>query len=152
MLQITLTANTLDSENVASAISRNHEQYDTSALIRDAVMSSLQDQEFAFMKRLWKSPSWQATDPAKEIFLEMLTASIIKKRDPPELAALLSMLPLDKNSIGWKEKTVLTGISIQGKNKMKPIRLASAPKITVKIKAVMISSKRWWQYSNGQGI
>ena len=95
-------------------------------------MSSLEDQEFTFMKMLWTSPSWQSSDPAKEIFLEMLTTAIVKKSAPQELAALLAMLPPDKNTMGWKERAVLTGISIQGKNKMKPIRLAAEPKILAK--------------------
>ena len=87
------------------------------------------------MKMLWTSQSWQSSDPAKEIFLEMLTTAIVKKRDPQELTALLAMLPEDKNAMGWKERAVLTGIAIQGKNKMKPLRLAGEPKILAKREA-----------------
>jgi mono/diheme cytochrome c family protein len=135
VLQISLTAYTLNSNESLPLLAGIIKQYDTSALIRDAVMSSLEDQEFSFMRRLWTTPSWQAPEPAKEIFLEMLTTAVVKKRAPQELGALLAMLPADKNAMGWKEKTVLTGISIQGKNKMRPIRLASEPKILVKREA-----------------
>ena len=129
VLQISLTANALDRIDSHPLLARIVEQYDTSALIRDAVMSSLYNEEFDFMKTLWTTASWQSPAPAREIFMEMLTASIVKKRSAEELAALLAMLPSDGNSFGWKEKAVLTAISIQGKNKAKPVRIASAPKI-----------------------
>lgn len=129
ILQISLTAHTLDPKVSHVLLAGIANRYDTSALIRDAVMSSLENQEFAFLKILWSLPSWQTQKPDKEIFLEMLTTSIVRKRQPEELTSLLSMLDVRKNSFGWKEKAVLTAISIQGKNKIKPIRLSSAPKI-----------------------
>ncbi|HEX6227543.1 MAG TPA: c-type cytochrome [Chryseolinea sp.] len=129
VLQIALTANALDPASAHPLLAAIIDRYDTSALIRDAVMSSLQNREFAFMKSLWPAPTWQSSNPAKAIFLEMLTAAIVKKRSTEELTELLAMLHSDKNSFGWREKALLTGISIQGKNKIKPIRLASAPKI-----------------------
>ena len=135
VLQISLTAYTLDPGTSHQLLASIVDKYDTSAVIRDAVMSSLEDQEFTFMKALWTSRSWQSSDPAKEIFLEMLTTAIVKKRAPQELAALLAMLPPDKNGMGWKERAVLTGISIQGKSKMKPIRLAAEPEILAKHEA-----------------
>ena len=106
------------------------ERHCSSPLIRDAILSSLQDREFAFMQHLWKSTSWQAHDPNKEIFLEILATSIVHKKDPLELISLLSFLDVNNSSFGWREKTVLAGISIQGSNsKMKPIVLLSAPRI-----------------------
>ncbi len=129
ILQMTLAANTLDQEISHQLLAGIAERYVTSALIRDAVLSSLPNQEFAFLQRLWKSSSWERREPAKEIFLEMLTTSIVRKKDPAELTSLLSMLDV-KDSFGWKEKVVLTGISIQGRNaKMKPVRLPSAPRV-----------------------
>ena len=129
ILQLSLTANTLDSQAALRLLARIVERYDTSALIRDAVISSLQNQEFAFLKILWKSPAWQTHKAANEIFLEMITTSVVRNRNASELASLLSMLDVTKSSFGWKEKAVLTGISIQGKNKIKPIRLKTAPRI-----------------------
>jgi mono/diheme cytochrome c family protein len=129
VLQISLTANALDPIDSHPLLTRIVEQYDTSALVRDAVMSSLHNEEFDFMKRLWTTAAWQSQTPSNEIFMEMLTASIVKKRSADELTELLAMLPSDKKSFGWKEKAVLTAISIQGKNKAKPVRLASVPKV-----------------------
>ncbi|MEJ7738290.1 MAG: c-type cytochrome [Chitinophagaceae bacterium] len=129
ILQIALAANILDQEISHQLLAGIVQRYDTSALIRDAVLSSLQDQEFAFLQKLWKSSFWQRPEPTREIFLEMLTTAIVRKRDRTELTSLLSMLDV-KDSFGWKEKAVLTGISIQAKNAtMKPVRLPSAPAI-----------------------
>lgn len=128
-LQITLACGVLDKEVSHHLLEEIVERFDTSSLIRDAVLSSLPNQEFAFLQRLWKSASWEKHKPAREIFLEMLTTAIIRKRNPGEIASLLSMLEVE-HDFGWKEKAVLTGMSIQGKNpNMKPIRLATAPRI-----------------------
>jgi mono/diheme cytochrome c family protein len=131
ILQLSLSANVLEPATSLVLLQNIAMRYDTSALIRDAMMISLQDREFDFVKRLWNSPSWNMASRGKEIFLEMLTAAIIRKRDRDEIASLLSFLNGNKNSFDWKEKTLLTGISVQGKNKMQPILLKSAPEILI---------------------
>ncbi|WP_026462898.1 DUF7133 domain-containing protein [Adhaeribacter aquaticus] len=129
-MQIAFTANILNPNISHQLLAGIAEKYADKPLMRDAVMSSLQGREFAFLQTLWKSPNWQVQQPAKEIFLEMLTTSIVRKRDANELSSLLAMLDSNKGALGWREKTVLTGIAIQGNNaKMKPIKLAAAPAI-----------------------
>ena len=61
-LQIALTANVLAPEAAHPLLASITTQYDTSALIRDAVMSSLQDQEFAFLQQLQRVPLLPASD------------------------------------------------------------------------------------------
>jgi len=135
VLQLALTAGVLDPAASHRLLAGIANRYDSSALIRDAVLSSLQDQEFAFLKTLWKSSQWKSDRPSTEIFLEMLTTSIVRKRSPTELTALLSMVDVDSKAFGWKEKAVLTGMSIQGNNgKWKPVMLVAAPKILVRPK------------------
>jgi mono/diheme cytochrome c family protein len=77
---------------------------------------------------LWDTPSWQTSTPGKEILLETLTASIIKKRSPVELSSLLAMLD-GGGKTSWKARSVLTGLAVQGKSKLKPIQLSSVPRI-----------------------
>jgi mono/diheme cytochrome c family protein len=131
ILQLSLTAHVLDKATLLSLMENVATQCDTSALIRDAMMSSLCDSEFDLVRRLWDSPSWKESGPGKEIFLEMLTGSIVRKGDAKEISSLLTFLDANASDFGWKEKTLLTGISVHGKTKMKPIRLASAPDILV---------------------
>jgi mono/diheme cytochrome c family protein/glucose/arabinose dehydrogenase len=129
ILQLALTADILDSGPSHELLKGIIDRYDTSALIRDAVLSSLENQEYAFLKKLTAS-GLKTQTPGKEIFLEMLTTSIVRKRNPAEMSALLTMLDVDAENFGWKEKTILTAISIQAKNrKLKPIRLTKGPLI-----------------------
>jgi mono/diheme cytochrome c family protein len=127
-LQIALSARVLEPQMAQPLLMGIIERYGTYPLMRDAVMSSLPNQEFAFLERLLKSPHWQTAQPEREIFLEMLTTSIVRKREAKEMLALLEKLDVDKASFGWQPKTMLTAMSIQGKNrKLKPIQLATAP-------------------------
>ena len=128
VLQMALSAQVLDQPAAHELLAGIAERHGALPLMRDAALSSLSNQEFAFLQRLWQSPTWKVQDPAKEIFLEMLTTAIIHKRDATELTALLALLDVDKKALGWQHKAVLTAMSIQGKNsKLKPVRLAAAP-------------------------
>ncbi len=133
ILQISLTANVFDQKHKQQTLGGIIQRYDTSALIRDAVMSSLQDQEFVFLQTLRKSSGYKTNTAGKEIFLEMLTTAIIKKGHPVELSNLLEMLNVKPKHFEWEEKTLLTALSIQGRNrKAKPIQLKSEPKIFIR--------------------
>ncbi|CAN5370203.1 hypothetical protein BH23BAC1_BH23BAC1_31640 [soil metagenome] len=130
ILQMALSAEVLDENIKHPLLAGILESHGGSTLIRDAVMSSLQDEEFAFVQNLWASPDWQNHLPAKAIFLEMLTSSIVRKGDGRQLSEILVMLDVDKEAFGWQEKAVLTGLVVQGKNqKAQPVKLSSAPGI-----------------------
>jgi mono/diheme cytochrome c family protein len=128
ILQLSLSASALRPEAAHTILTGIADKYGNLPLIRDAVLSSLPNQEFTFLQKLQASPQWQSHEPAKEIFLEMLATAVLRKGNANELNALLALL--NKNNVGWQEKTILTAISVQGNNsKRKPIRLASEPKI-----------------------
>ncbi|GAB3340171.1 dehydrogenase [Larkinella ripae] len=127
ILQMTFTAGTLDPRVSHPLLAGIVNRYGSTALIRDAALSSLQNQEFAFLQTLTKAPHWQTHEPSKEIFLEMLTTSVVRKRNPAELTALLTRL--EQPTLGWQEKAVLTSLSIQGSTTKKPVKLPAAPKL-----------------------
>jgi mono/diheme cytochrome c family protein len=130
VLQMTLTANVLGEKASHDLLLRIATTYDTSALMRDAVLSSIGGQEFAFMRKVLASPEWQTQKPSREIFLEMLTSCVVRKADATEVRGLLTMLDTPKGKFGWHEKTILTGMSIQGyAGKVKPLKLVSQPRI-----------------------
>ncbi|GAB3905773.1 hypothetical protein GCM10028803_37130 [Larkinella knui] len=139
ILQMTFTAGILEPGASHPLLAGIVNRYGNTALIRDAALSSLYNQEFAFLQTVLKEPQWQTHEPSKEIFLEMLTTSIVRKRNPAELAALLTML--DKEALGWQEKAVLTSLSIQGNTTKKPIKLASAPAILARSDAKIEPSR-----------
>jgi putative membrane-bound dehydrogenase-like protein len=133
VLQMSLSAAVLDQPVAHQLLAGIVGRYGASALIRDATLSSLQNQEFAFLQTLLASPQWQTQQPAKEIFVEMLTTSVIRKRNPTELAALLTRLDKAPDIAGWQEKAILTSLAIQGSNsKLKPIKLVAAPALLTK--------------------
>jgi mono/diheme cytochrome c family protein/glucose/arabinose dehydrogenase len=132
-LQIALTCEALNPFVSNNLLAGTIERYGNFPLIRDAVMSSLGDREFAFMQYIWKAPQWQTSEPSREIFLEMLATAIIHKRDPVELTGLLAMMDVKGVQPGWRQKAVLTGLSMGGDNVSKPIRLKKAPTIFSKL-------------------
>ncbi|GAB3498153.1 hypothetical protein GCM10027341_19300 [Spirosoma knui] len=129
ILQMALSAQALAPKAAQPLLTGIVERYGDMALIRDAALSSLQNQEFAFLQHLWTSPKWQANDPNKEIFLEMLSTAVVRKRNPTEMTALLTMLDGDRKSFGWRQNALLNGLTTGTDRKAKPIKLAAAPLI-----------------------
>ncbi|MCL6259291.1 dehydrogenase [Aquiflexum sp. TKW24L] len=115
-LQMALSGYALNKEDASGILEKIISRFGENALVRDAVMSSLGNREFDFLDKLWISENWKTTDPAKEIFLEMLTVSIVKKRDPKELESLLTILDDSPKDSDWKHQVVLTGMAIQAAN------------------------------------
>ena len=124
VLQISLSAYALEPVVAQKLLKGIATRYDTSALIRDAILSSLEDQEFAFLQEIWKSPEWKTHQAAHEILLEMLTSAIVRKRESKELASLLAMVG---RSSDWKDKAIVTALAVQARSKIKPIPLQNAP-------------------------
>jgi mono/diheme cytochrome c family protein len=129
ILQIALSARVLEPSKSKLILTGITEKYGNFPLIRDAVISSFQDQEFAFLQLLWKAPHWQSHEAYKEIFLEMLATATMRKKDPQQLTSLLSMLDGKEQPLGWRQKAVLTGLAMGGGNKLKPIKLNAAPEV-----------------------
>ncbi len=133
ILQIALTAQVLDAKVSNQLLAGITERFGNLPLIRDAVLSSIEDREFAFLQHLWRAPQWQKRESAREIFIEMLATAIIIKKNPAELTTLLAMLDRKKEQLDWRQKAVLTGLSMGvGTNKSKPVRLSAAPAILTK--------------------
>src|SRR5690606_34695947 len=90
--QIAFTAAALDEPQAHEILETILNDYDAAALLRDAVLSSLEDQEFMFMKRLTHSDQWKMHEPEKEIFFEMLTTAVLRNAKPSDITALLALL------------------------------------------------------------
>ncbi len=104
-------------------------RYDTSALIRDAVLSGLYGQEFTFMRKLIQSKSWETSSPAREIFLEMICAAVLKQSDADEMKSLLMMISDGSKLAGWQRHALVTAFKVHaGTSAVRPIELAAAPK------------------------
>lgn len=128
VLQMALAAGVLAPSAAQPLLAGITGRYGNSPLIRDAALSSLQNQEFTFLQRLTRSPQWQTAEPAKEIFLEMLATAVMHTRNPAALTTLLADLDVNKTPLTWQQKAIVNGLSIGGGgSKMKPVKLAVAP-------------------------
>ncbi len=127
-LQSALTAGMLDEQDRVSVLKRIVSAYDSSGLMRDAVMSSLSGEEMHFLAALWTEPSWQTKSSNREIFLETLSTAIAKRRVPKEISGLLALAASDD----WRAASLITGITMQGgTTSWKPIHLGSEPTLLV---------------------
>jgi glucose/arabinose dehydrogenase/mono/diheme cytochrome c family protein len=130
MLQMALSAQALRPAATRQLLGNIIDRHAATPLLRDAVLSSLQNQEFAFLQSLMQSSLWQKHAQEKEIFIEMLTSAVFRKRNSSELAALLAGIKGTHEQIGWREKAVLTGLAIHATNsRLLPIQLTKAPAI-----------------------
>lgn len=110
-LQLAMSAAIFSFDTKAEILARIFEQHGHLALIRDAILSSLEDGEFDFLKKLSASPAWTEANSDREIFLEMLATATVNNRKPEEISGLLTLA--DADQIGWKETVILTGMAIQ---------------------------------------
>ncbi len=139
VVQIALSAYVLDEKPSIKLLSEIINRYDSSSLIRDAVLSSLQDREFSLLQNLMTSAHWEEHKPSREIFIEMLTTAIVRKRNITELTELLTLM--DKNPQSWHEETILTALTIQGRmNNRPPIKLQTAPLLLTQNKSFLDSA------------
>lgn len=128
--QTALTAGSFRTEAALPLLEKIISRFVSSELIRDAVMSSLQNREWAMLQRLQKNPQWQVYQTEKEIFFEMLASAVKNKGDALELSSVLAALYTGEDAMGWKEKAVLTGLAIPSKQKKsEQIALNVLPKV-----------------------
>ena len=132
-LQLALSSYSLSPEASIRVVMPTFERYGEKALIRDAIMSSMENREFELLQAFWKDENWIESDQTQEIFLETLTSAIISKGDSQEVADLLAMM--DSDDLTWKERVVLTGMAIQGQapSKANRIALTSAPALLQRV-------------------
>jgi mono/diheme cytochrome c family protein/glucose/arabinose dehydrogenase len=130
-LQVALSSASLSEAASAQVLASVLNSFGHKALIQDAVMSSLADREYGFLARLWESPNWENANQNKEIFLETLTAAIMKSGDSQGIKSLLARVEEGSSKMDWKQQTVLTGMAIQAGNsqKQQAVMLTAEPQL-----------------------
>lgn len=112
-LQLALSAAVLPEASQVTLSKILFEKYGEEILIRDALMSSLQDREFALAKALWNAEKWEKGSPEREIFLEMLLSAVITKRNTDEIGELVLLIEKTKGNEDWKANIALNSLAIQ---------------------------------------
>jgi glucose/arabinose dehydrogenase len=110
-LQLALSAQMFSFEEKAKILSQIVENFGDLALIRDAALSSLADEEFFFLEKLLVNETWNETNPDREVFLEMLTTAIIIGKNPDQISRLLAIS--DSQELGWQGPVILSAMAIQ---------------------------------------
>src|SRR5205085_11840436 len=95
-----------------------------SALMRDAVISSLTNEEFNLLQRLVSSSQWREQTQGREIFVEALTGAVIRKNDQKEIERILELA--DTNA--WHSRSIISGITSFA-HIDQPITLSKEPRL-----------------------
>jgi mono/diheme cytochrome c family protein len=126
-LQLALSARFLNPQHAFSIYKYVLEEPDTPiALMPDAVLSGLSGKELSFFKDLLRDDRWKQPDAFKLVFIENLSTTILRRRDPRELSELYSLVAKTPNPF---QASVLTATTVQGRGKWKPLKLTSAPAV-----------------------
>lgn len=127
-LQIALSAYILPSADKIKLAKNIIEKYGNQVLFRDAVMSSLANDEFELLKDLLKDENF-ATSNAVEVFIETLSTAIARKGSDEELAAVLHKLAIRGDSLSRKQHALVRGLALGKVAGRSPIVLSKKPDI-----------------------
>ena len=127
VLQAALSAYVLPDNDRAAVLHIILSHHDTSAVMRDAVMSSAAGIELRLLKQLSKERAWDSASASREIVTEMLTAAVLRERNADTVQELLDQL---QPSLPWRDKSIVNGLLVQGAAVRKnPITLPRQPVI-----------------------
>ncbi len=114
-------------------LSNTLQHFADQTLQRDAVMSSLYNKEFAFLKFAWNQPLLNPLTTNKEILIELLASAILKKRNSDEFTALFTFLDQQKKS-DRKSVALMNALGVQAMQLKgsKLVQLASEPAVLIK--------------------
>ncbi len=132
-LQLALSAGIFSFETKSNILSQIFENYGNLALIRDAALSSLENEEYLFMQKLLAQETWKKENPDREVFLEMLTSAVITGKNPDQISGLLALS--DSGEMDWHAPVILSAMAIQAGDIEKPglVALKSEPPIFKRI-------------------
>lgn len=133
-LQVALSSYILPPSSRFIVLGEIIRRFGSEALIRDAVLSSLENEEYLFLEYLLHQPRFKEGSVEKEILVEMLTTCIIKKGAATEMLSLLNKLNKPATAYQWSDKVILTASEVQSKNtKRKPTLLSTEPALFSRI-------------------
>lgn len=128
VLQLALSAEALAGTAKLSLVEAIVEQHGGEALVRDALMSSLQNQEAEMLWKLLKAPNGEIFEDEKGIFVEMLAAATFKKGEAEEIQSYLDLLAQASPKVDGYPGVMLSGLSAQAAlSQDNPIALAEPP-------------------------
>jgi mono/diheme cytochrome c family protein len=92
--------------------------YPDSLLMHDAVISSLENEEFIFLRRLTSAAEWSVPTQGKAIFFENVSAAATRKGAASEISKMLALNPQNE----WQREAILNGV-VAGASGLPTIRI-----------------------------
>ena len=131
VLHMALATNKLPDREAIPLLGEMVTEYVNLPLMRDAVLSSLEDREFDLLQWLISRGDWKEPSPEQSIFLEMLATSITRKADEGEILSLVNLLHAEDLSEGNAYDAILTGMSMEAttNDSLAAIQVARKPSI-----------------------
>ncbi|MEO6245278.1 MAG: c-type cytochrome [Opitutaceae bacterium] len=128
LFQIALTTGSLAQPDALPFLGRIATRATEHLLIREAVMSGLQDCELQFLQLLLADPQWTAQQPGRSTLLQSLASAIIKERQPAKIDTLLTLAATQRPDQDWRKRSLLKGIAANAQVRpLRPIALERAP-------------------------
>ena len=106
----------------------NHDA--TNALLREAVLSGLENQEVPFLAELMRATDRSGYRPGWDALLNALAAAIVRSQSVSDRLLLLQWVA-DEPS-GWRRTALTAGLAL-GLRQGKPIALAQRPNIATQL-------------------
>jgi glucose/arabinose dehydrogenase/mono/diheme cytochrome c family protein len=126
--QIALTAGNLPKPDALPLLAELFTRNAETLLMREAVLSGLQNWEARFLELLWREPRWREPTPGRTAALHALAGAILKERNSAAIEALLARLDRPAERDGWRGRALLAGITAGGGSAaLAPIRLRAEP-------------------------
>ena len=127
-LQIALSSEALQKSLKMEILSAMFMKQGHIALMRDAILSSLESHELDMLEETLAMTTYNQKASA-EIFIEMLTTAIVNEGNAMHVTAIVEKLSPRSDSLDWKQKAMLRGISMSPTAKKMPIPLTKKPNI-----------------------
>lgn len=126
-LQIALTAKHFEEAAAIDLLKEMALQMSSSPVMRDAILSSLENREYALLQAIY--PELKTEDPKQAIFLEALATAITNKGIGREIAGLLNLLtkPEQEPQLGWRQSALLAGMANYSRTDSVKISLPRQP-------------------------
>ncbi|NND32242.1 MAG: dehydrogenase [Saprospiraceae bacterium] len=134
-LQIALSAEALPPEEKLNILSAMFFTHGHDPVMRDAILSSLQNHELEMLEEIYakESPDQMTSS---EIILEMLSTAITNQGTSAKITNLLQKLDPIADSLDWRQKAILRGLTLSNVAKQKPIAVAQKPSIIADVDAM----------------
>lgn len=132
--QIALTAGNLPKPGALPLLHRIVTHGSENSLIRDAVLSGLQDWELYFLQGLLADERLRMKQPGRESLLRALASAIIKEHEGKKIEALLGAIGKELGENSWRQRSLLDGIAANALNRSyEPVSLSAAPDALVSL-------------------